>query len=1378
MAAVLEPKDAAAKNDSRVDEQIAQATSRIRSHDLMFGGLVLVAFVLVYTTAMILLDKYFNLPEWVRQTSLLGFVAALAGVAYLTLLSPLRKKINPLYAARQVENTIDDAKNSVTGYVDAKQKGNLNATVKAALAKRAAQATSEADVNKAVDHRSLLWLGGVAVGFFLMLIVLFLVFRPAQFASLMGRTFAPFSSTKIESRTQIELVKPAPADPTITVGQSLTVAVHIGGKVPNENSADRVRLMIRHNPADPNYTELPMVQGTTTRDWELRVPDYLVQNGFWYKVAGGDGETPEYKVTVRSLPLFTDFQATYEYPKYLRRKPETANDPMIRAYKGTTVTLVARTNRDVRDGTMHIEPGNVRVNGVPVVGKPDSLQFAFKLSESAKYKLTFSASNGERSADPFQSTITVEADQEPKLIITKPEEEETAIPANGQLAVDGKIGDDFGIDTITLKMRILGATERPLPDRPFLNSKETSFRRTKDDTWPTDVDYKDSVDLAKLTKDAAGLKLDLTPDMVIEYWLEATDNCTEPKANVGRSEVKRVRLLPPPVADEDKQNLDKQKDDRKNEEKKHNADQQQKLDQEKRDPKNAPQQPDKKDNADGKQPDANPPPKPGDPKKDGDPKKGGDAGMPGMNDMGNPPKTPNDPNMNPMNPMNMGTDMGMGPKPPEAPMPKTQDEKDVQKKAEDLKNEIEKENKQGGAAKPNAAPNEKDRANPAEQKPQPPMGDMGDMAQPKPEQKPDGMNPMKNDAKPADTKPEGNVEQSADPSASKPPQPKQGDPKTGEKPTAASENRDEPIGGTSPSQEKPQPKDAQPAPKDPSQKQDPDSGASAKPATGKKDGEPAGMPNATDKQDPATDAGTKTKPMPEQNRGGDKPNEPKGPPPANKPENQGAGDAKPNKAPPAGENKPKPTDDMMMPGGGMNTTETKPDGNGNQPMKPNGTGAAEAKPDDLKKPPMAGGDERGMEKPEPQDDTAKPMGGAGNNAPKQKKLDEKELKELEDAAKNLTSPDEKKKQAARDKLDKAIGKEKREEIEKVANDLNSPDEKTREEAKRKLEELKKQAQQGGGKPDDKGDKNGSPKFDEKQQKEIADALKDLQGADEAKKEAARQKLDKMVGEQNRKEAEQLMKDLQSKDMDKQAAAQKKLDDLKKQMENAEKDGKDGSKGKELTKEEISDLAKKAQDLQSPDAKTREQAKKDLDEKIGEENRKKLEEAMKNQQPGDPAQEKKLKEELEKMAKEQPSKKHDPKGGGVGGGAITKEAMEEDARNRLKTAELQLEQFEKKRYDEAFQKKQGFTDAEYKKFLDDYEKHVQKLRDEVNKIVAGDKPPPASTVEPGTTITGGAANKVDPRGPGTNNSTAGGKLVEPPNFENLKDKFQKLINEKK
>src|SRR5439155_22903976 len=110
-----------------------------------------------------------------------------------------------------------------------------------------------------------------------------------------------------------------------------------------------------------------------------------------------------------------------------------------------------------------------------------------------------------------------------------------------------------------------------------------------DKAYPTDLLYKDSVDLAKLT-DAKGQKVELKEGMVIEYWLEALDNCTETKlsdeaaeawgsefGNVGKSQVKRLVLAAPKTAEEDKENLDQQKAQRQQQERDHNQRQQDKF---------------------------------------------------------------------------------------------------------------------------------------------------------------------------------------------------------------------------------------------------------------------------------------------------------------------------------------------------------------------------------------------------------------------------------------------------------------------------------------------------------------------------------------------------------------------------------------------------------------------------------------------------------------------------------------------------------------------------------------------------------------------------------------------------------------------------------
>ena len=1443
MAAVLENKEA--KFDSQVDEQLAQATSRIRAHDLVLGGLVVASLVLVYAAAMILLDKVLVLPEAVRQASLAGFLAVLGGVTYFALVRPMRRRINPLYAAKQVEQTLDDNKNSVTGYVDAQERGDLNPTVKAALAVRAARAAAEADVNRAVNHRSLVYAGGVAVALLLALIVLFFVFRPAQFSSLLGRAFVPFSSPPIATQTELTLLKPEPAEPTITTGQSVTVAVYVGGRIPAADGPDRVRLLIRHNPESPDYEELPMVQGESRHNWELRVPDYLVQNGFWYKVTAGDATTPEYRVTVRSLPMFTDFQATYEYPAYLRRKPETAGDPIITGYRGTKVTLVAKANRATAKGSMTIEAGKPEViPGRPVPGKPDSLQFQFTLAESGRYKLTFTAADGEPIAEPFASSIAVLADRAPQLVILKPEEE-TQAPANGQVAVDGKVGDDFGIDTVTLKMRVLKPVERPLPDAPYLNGTSPSFRREKDDTYPTDLDYKGSVDLAKLTKDAAGLPLELKEDMVLEFWLEAADNCTEPKPNVGKSDPKRVRLTPPVKEETPKEQLNQQKQERQSEEQQHQAQQQKKLDNENRDknqkgdqgqpgekdpnqkggenqpnPQNDPtnmgeKKPDDNKQPDPKQPGMNDPNAKPDPKEN-KPEQGGMGGMndpkPGQPNMNDPNRNPNDPNAQPqdpnMQPGGMGNDA----------QPNKPDPKNVEKTAQDLKNEIEKAKQSAGEGKPNPEQGEQ-REQPGESKPKPDggmdgKGGMQDAAQPKPEPKQqpsDPKNPMnnpqnnpggmgqENKSAPSEAKPQGEV-QKPEPASQPKPEPKQGDPMAGRQGgTPPAEQREQPKGDTPAGTEKQEPKAGQPEPKDPKgpknpadpgtkngAQKDPKSGSEAKPASDKNEGDPAGMPNGTQKQDPAAGAAGEPKPPVQEPKPGDtkpsgdqkgqpqagqpKGGEPKGGEKEKNPENQ-AGSGKPMDAPKPAESKPAPKDDKGMNTGGMGEKEgqPKPSGGANDPKKPNETGAAESKPDSQQpnqpNQPMSGGNtpKKGEEKPVPQNDKgARNSGGNGNDA---QKPDEKQMKELEQAAKDLNSDDPKKREAAQQKLDKAIGEEKRKEMEQLAKDLKSGDKDKQAAAQEKLEKMKEQMknQQAGGKPQDE-----KRELTEQEKKELQDAVKDLAGNDEAKKKAAREKLDQMAGEQNRKEAEQLMDDLKSDDKAKKEAAQKRLEDMKKQMEKeaqAKKDQKnkpnEPEKGPEPTGQEVADVEKQAKDLQSKDEKTRRKAQEALDEQIGKDAREKLEEQLKKN-PDQPPTPQELKEQMEKWRQ------------GGGGSPAAKGPMEEDLRNRSRSAQQNLEDFKKDEYRKLLKDKQGWTDAEYEKFLKDYEGYAENLR----KEASGEKPPAAGPVDLSKQFNAGGAQKVKPTNPNaTTNAGVGGQTVAPPGFEDARRRFEEALKKK-
>ncbi len=103
-----------------------------------------------------------------------------------------------------------------------------------------AQATAEADMNRAVNHASLMIAGGIAVAFLLTLIVLFFVFRPARFTSYLNHNL---HSVRVHAakgtRPNSRFTKPDPADTTITTGQPIIIGVHVGGKIPRRVSLNK-----------------------------------------------------------------------------------------------------------------------------------------------------------------------------------------------------------------------------------------------------------------------------------------------------------------------------------------------------------------------------------------------------------------------------------------------------------------------------------------------------------------------------------------------------------------------------------------------------------------------------------------------------------------------------------------------------------------------------------------------------------------------------------------------------------------------------------------------------------------------------------------------------------------------------------------------------------------------------------------------------------------------------------------------------------------------------------------------------------------------------------------------------------------------------------
>src|SRR5262249_39787790 len=152
---------------------------------------------------------------------------------------------------------------------------------------------------------------------------------------------------------------------------------------------------------------------------------------------------PEYRVQVRSNPLIEGFEVVYHYRPYLCFRDSVTHQPNLEGLRGTEVTLTARTNRTVRDGTLTFfdQAGQPLANHLPLTGQllpgqPNALRFRFVLEQDGKYTIHFHTAEGEKNTEPQQYGIRVLSDYAPQVDVTKPAPD--TLPVNGTLQVEGK----------------------------------------------------------------------------------------------------------------------------------------------------------------------------------------------------------------------------------------------------------------------------------------------------------------------------------------------------------------------------------------------------------------------------------------------------------------------------------------------------------------------------------------------------------------------------------------------------------------------------------------------------------------------------------------------------------------------------------------------------------------------------------------------------------------------------------------------------------------------------------------------------------------------------------------------------------------------------
>jgi hypothetical protein len=571
----------ARKHHGFIRDRLDATLRRIRLLDGLTAAFGLIALVLSYLVAMIVLDLLFRLADGTRQVLMVFFLVGVGGYVWYFLVRPWRREINPHYAARRLEASAGEGPHHVVNWIDLENE-HLAGVFRHSLDRRTAKELDQADPETAISNRPTVVTASLAGGLFVGVVGLFLVLGPGPFAAFFSRALG--RAVEVPARTQVEMVRPALGDAVVTIGNPVALVVKISGNIPQANTPEAPTLHFWTATEQTPRTRPLSISGSN--EWAVTLGPLEVGNGFFYRITAGDGRTPDYQIRVRASASLTDFRATYRYRPYLQLPDRVRTVRQIEEIRGTEVFLEAKPNREVREALLEFTDAAGAVRLLPGDITPQGLRFRFVLDQPGTYRLTYTASTGENYRDVTAHEVAIVPDAVPRITWLAPAKD-VQIPLNGSLPLSAQIEDDIGLASVTLKLRVVDGPD--LPDLPYLANK----LGTPQFGTPRQLAY---LELAQPEQWGQAVR----PGSTIEYWLEARDACDVPTANVGVSDRYRIQIAPAGDAAAQQQKRDEQ-EKQKNE---HDKMQEEGLKQEKqeRDRQNKP------DSGEGTTPDAKPDP--------------------------------------------------------------------------------------------------------------------------------------------------------------------------------------------------------------------------------------------------------------------------------------------------------------------------------------------------------------------------------------------------------------------------------------------------------------------------------------------------------------------------------------------------------------------------------------------------------------------------------------------------------------------------------------------------------------------------------------------------------------------------------------------------
>jgi hypothetical protein len=521
-----------------IEDRILKTRRQVKGVDIIAGLLTLIVGTTTYLFVAALIDHWLvtgGLDFW-QRVLIWAILISAAGLYFVKYVWPsLVLSINPVFAARTIEQTKSSLKNSLINFLLLRgRQTELSPVIYQALEQRAASDLKGVHIETAVDRRPVLHLS------FLLLVVvgvicLYLAISPKNPLISAERILWPWSNLLAPTRVTIENVMPG--DTVSFHGDFVTVSADVRGL--NEGEAVLLHYSTADGEAIDQSIPMPEENGVYRRQAKLPPDNLGLQQNYTYFITAGDFKTAIYNIETQISPDIDIDKVDYHYPSYTGiadNSVERQGD--IRAIEGTQITIHATANQPIERAEIDFSGSGMRGIKMNADGRKATGRFTLHMlpedptrAEHDFYQLRFTDKNHRENRRPIRYNIVVLPDPPPKVQIVEPKKDETNDETN--VAEDGKLeirvwaeDSDYGLRRVVLRAeqenRILNIP--PLLDIRPPEKPETGQYQGKFEFEPKNLKLK------------AGDR--------VAYWAEAEDN-KEPSPNVTASGKQWIVVVAP-----------------------------------------------------------------------------------------------------------------------------------------------------------------------------------------------------------------------------------------------------------------------------------------------------------------------------------------------------------------------------------------------------------------------------------------------------------------------------------------------------------------------------------------------------------------------------------------------------------------------------------------------------------------------------------------------------------------------------------------------------------------------------------------------------------------------------------------------------------------